>query len=167
MIEKTQVLFSRSAYGTDKPHISKQKDNITEKTQVLHSFSAYETREPHISNQKDNTYQYPCVYMCLKDGTIKCWWSNCNDKGFFGVPKVIWSNGVSSVHTDPTGQYGLTQFAFAIVDEPENLENIKKAMENKRFKKLMDHCSIRTAEKYNHQVISLFRKDFYKDFIND
>ena len=141
MAEKTQVLYSRSAYGSDKPHTSKQKDN---------------------------TYQYPCVYMCLKDGTIKCWWSNCNDKGYFGVPKVIWSNGGgASVHTDPTGQYGLTQFAFAIVDEPENLENIKKAMENKRFIELMGHCSIRTAEKYNHQVISLFRKDFYKDFIND
>ena len=48
----------------------------------------------------------------------------------------------------------------------ETLDNIKKALESDRFLSLM-----KVAEgpgqsgKYKHRIITLFRKDFWKDFI--
>ena len=64
------------------------------------------------------------------------------------------------------GDYGLTQFAYAIVDSVENLEKIKTAMTTPEFIGLMKSCTFNTPHKYNHKVIALFRKDFWKEFVD-
>jgi type II restriction/modification system DNA methylase subunit YeeA len=63
----------------------------------------------------------------------------------------------------------MTQWAYAIVDEIENLENIKKAMESEKFNKLMSLTDGVTGvgrHRYNRKVISTFRKDFWKEFLD-
>lgn len=83
------------------------------------------------------------------------------------VPKVIWSNGLGTYPIiDKSGEYGLTQFAYGIVDDVENLESIKKAMESTKFIDLMKYVKY-TNNKYNYKIIGLFKKDFYKYFLDD
>lgn len=139
--ETVEVLYSRSAYGTDKSHMSKVRT------------------EEHI---------YPCVYTTLKDNTINLMWSNTNSNGHFGIPKVIWSNGMaSSLQIDLEGNYGLTQFSYAIVDEPENLLLIKKVMESNIFLKLIKNCYLSSGDRFSRKILATFRKDFWEDFLDE
>ena len=112
-----------------------------ERVNILHSYSDYETRKAHISKEKTDEFKYPCVYTIVKDGTINKWWSMTKNNGHFGVPKVIWSNGMASPPTiDSIGEYGLTQFSYAIVDDVENLYKIHKCMNDDKFINLMKLC---------------------------
>jgi hypothetical protein len=139
------------------------------KVTVLHSFSNYETRKSWVSKTQNNEFNYPCVYTVNYLSQPTFYYSSTNEKGHFGIPKVIWSNGrISSVgsYIDDTGEFGLTQFSYAIVDEVENLPFIKRTLDSLKFKKLMELCAVGQLT-INHKVISTFRKDFWKDFIND
>jgi hypothetical protein len=135
---KVDVIYSRSAYGTDKANMSKEEiDNFT----------------------------YPCIYTITKKGGITNFFSNKNTNGHFDIPKVIWSNGLGTYPIiDEDGRYGLTQFSYGITDDIENLENIKKSMESERFIKMMEYSKF-TNNKYDYKVIRTFRKDFWKEFI--
>ena len=91
-------------------------------------------------------------------------YSSRNDKGHFGIPKVIWSNGGATVPlVDAEGKYGMAQFSYAIADEPENLPKIKKALENEKFLELMSKVSF-SSHKYNYKVISCLKKDWWRKF---
>ena len=139
-----------------------------ESVNILHSYSAYETRKPFMSEEKTDEYKYPVVYTCPASGEINLWWSSTNKNGHFGVPKVIWSNGAgSSVHFDFDGKFGLTQFAYGIVDSQENLDGIQKAMCSEKFINLMKGCSFNGVHRYNRKIIALFRKDFWKEFVDE
>jgi hypothetical protein len=100
---------------------------------------------------------------------MKLRYSSTNTKGHFGIPKVIFSNGGASCPVvDTNGEYAMTQFAYAIIDEPKNLPFIQKAMLNPEFWKLMSFSDGTTGvgrHRYNYKAISLFRKDFWIDFL--
>jgi len=124
---------------------------------LLYNRSMYGTDKNHIIN---DITPYPCVYtISMKDG-INCKYSK-EDKGHFGIPKVIWSNGRGEPFIDDTGKYGLTEFAYAIVDKKNKLKKIRDAMINKDFLDLMSYAIFKKQEKYNYKIIALFRKDFY------
>jgi hypothetical protein len=138
--EKVNVLYSRSAYGTDKENMSKEftPDMI-----------------------------YPCVYTITKRDGVNLFYSNTNQNGHFGVSKLIWSNGLGTYPIiDNDGEYGLTQFSYGIIDTPENLIRIKSAMESENFLKLMSYVKY-TNNKYDYKIIATFKKDFWKKFIDE
>jgi len=140
-----------------------------ETVEMIHSYSDYETRKTWMSKTQTNEFIHPVVYTVdyLSQPTFH--YSSTNQKGHFGKPKVIWSNGrISSIgnYVDETGEYGLTQFAYAIVDDVENLNNIKIALDSKKFKNLMELCAVGQLTVY-HKVVSKFRKDFWREFINE
>ena len=140
-----------------------------EKIKMINN-SSYHHQRPHMSKNNVDDFIYPCVYTTLKNGTINLWYSNTNENGHFNISKVIWSNGISTPCVDLYGQYGLTEFSYAIVDDKENLDNIKKAMLSERFIELMTYSDGITGvgmHRYNRKAISTFRKDFYKQFLND
>jgi hypothetical protein len=140
--------------------ISKTDKN---RVRVIYDRSMYGSDKANMSKTPDEKFKYPCVYtITLKDG-LKLMYSS-EKKGMFDIPKVIWSNGAPIPLVDKTGKYGLTQFAYAIQDNVENLDDIKAAMDHPDFIHLMNHCQFGTTHKYNHKVISLFKKDFYKHF---
>ena len=67
---------------------------------------------------------------------------------------------------DEEGEYGLTQFAYAIVDDDiEYLRKVKQALEADDFIDLMKYVKFE-SHRYNRKVISEFKKDFWRDFIN-
>ena len=138
--------------------------NNEEKVEVLHDYSSYETRKKWISKTQSDEYKYPCCYtITIKDG-MKFFYSS-EKKGHFDIPKVIWSNGLGTYPIiDENGEYGLTQFSYAIIDSKDKLNNIKLSLENTDFIKLMEYVKF-TNNKYNYKVIALFKKDFWKEFI--
>ena len=54
---------------------------------------------------------------------------------------------------------------WCIVTSPGHLF-IKRTLDSLKFKKLMELCAVGQLT-INHKVISTFRKDFWKDFIDD
>ena len=140
--EKVNILYNRSFYGTDKKNMNKEK-----------------TQE----------FQYHCVYTVKSPdkGNLPTFWFSNNKIEHFGIPKIIWGNGATGIMIDENGEYGLTQFCYAIVDDPENFENIKKVMQSEKFIKRIMMFKNSLGDKYNRKVISTFRKDFWKEFIND
>lgn len=140
--------------------------NDEEKVNVLHSYSSYETRKDWMSKERTEEFKYPCIYTITKDNTINLFWSKINTNGHFGIPKIIWSNGMASQPTiDDVGKYGLTQFSYAIVDDLKNLYNIKKCMDSEKFINLMKLCYMSSGNRFDKKVISIFKKDFWKEFI--
>jgi hypothetical protein len=139
--------------------------NGEEKVNIIVDSSYHTQRTEQMSEEQTEKFKYPCVYMTRKDGSIDLWFSKKNEK-HFGISKVFWSDGRScSVHIDENGEYGMTQFAFAIIDEIQNLPFIKKAMEHPNFLKLMYYSCGNTGQKYHRKFIKTFRKDFWKEFI--
>ena len=141
--------------------------NGEENVNVIHDYSLYETRKSWMSITKTGEYKYPCVYTVNSKSEPRFFYSS-KKHGQFEVPKFIWSNGrISSIgsYVDTNGDYGLTQFAYAIVDNPENLPKIKKVFDSKDFRNLMELCAVGQLT-VNYKVIKIFKKDFWKVFID-
>lgn len=136
-----------------------------EKVNILHSYSAYEPRKVFMSKKASIDHIYPCVYMVSYKNIPTFLWSNRNDRGHFGRSKVIWASGSSGIIVDEDGEYALTPFSCAIIDSVENLENIKKALESEKFIKNIMLFKNGLGHKYNNKLISMLRKDFWKEFI--
>jgi len=139
--------------------------NGEENVDVIHDYSLYETRKSWMSKTKTEEYKYPCVYTINSKSELSFFYSSIKH-GQFGVPKFIWSNGrILSIgsYVDINGDYGLTQFAYAIVDKPENLPKIKEVFDSKDFRILMELCAVGQYS-VNYKVIKIFKKDFWKAF---
>lgn len=136
-----------------------------ETVEILHSYSAYETRKDWMSKELSDKFKFPCIQNVSIKNEISClYYSSTNEKGHFGIPKVIFGRKHSGVMIDFDGKYGLAQDCTAIVDAQENLENIKKAIESEKF--IFDVMGYRIlGDKYNRKIIATFRKDFWKNFI--
>ena len=135
--EKIEIIYDRSMYGIDKSNMNEIQNDI---------------------------YKYPCIYTITQKNGCKFWYSN-EKKKHFGIPKVIWSNGSGTYPIiDKYGKYGLTEFAYAIVDDKDKLQKIKDAMNSEKFINLMKYLTFKEDNKYNYKIIALFRKDFYKQF---
>jgi hypothetical protein len=147
--------------------------DLEEKVEVIHSYSAYETRKSYMSKNKTTTNKYPCVANIDAYGQVgNTYYSSINTNGFFGVPKLIFGRfGVASF-IDNEGQYGLTQDARAIIETDFiNLKNGMMTSEFKRLNKMCDfggicHPDLRFVP-INIKILATFRKDFYKQFLND
>ena len=122
-----------------------------------------------MSRIRTEEYTHPCIYT-VKSGDIPTlYYSNRNDRGHFNIPKLIWSNfRISSAGSllDINGDYGLTEFSSGIVDEPENLPLIKKVFDSEIFRDLMEDCAVSDMS-INRKIISTFRKDFWRDFLDE
>lgn len=128
----------------------------------------YHTQKEYMRREQGQGFIYPCVYTVKspeKGNTPTFFFSKTNKKGHFGIPKVIFAGGASGVYLDADGEYGLTQFAYAIIDNPKNLKNIKKALQTEKFIRKIMGFKASLGDKYNRKIIATFRKDFWKDFI--
>ena len=146
------------------------KDN-DEKIEFLYSYSDYETRKSYISKVKDNEYKYPVLYTINdKQGDV-FYYSNTKDKGHFGLSKIIIRQSAKRLIIDKEGLYGMTQFACAIVDKPENLEYISKQIEkyfpilSSLFTGVYTKNALTDNKGTMFKFIKEFKKEWYKDDI--
>ena len=143
--------------------------NNQETVELIHDESSYAHRKKYMSKTITVDFIFPCIYTVNYLSEPKIWYSNINNKGHFGKSKVVWSNGrISSVGSfiDYNGDYGLMEYSYGIVDDIINLENIKKALDSKKFKDFMELCAVGMLT-INHKIVSMFRKDFWKEFIDE
>ena len=136
-----------------------------EKVEIIYDRTMYGTDKDNMNDNKNDIYKFNCIYSITQKDGCKFKYSK-EKKGHFGIPKVIWSNGAGTYPIiDENGKYGLTEFAYAIVDDKQNLQKIKEAMINKKFINLMKYLAFKEDNKYNYKIIALFKKDFYKYFL--
>jgi len=151
-------------FGTIQKLLPKNGEEVIN---IVHSWTAYETRKEHMNKEQTEEFKYPCVNFMPKTDVPVVYYSNTNQKGHFGIPKLIMSNGrIKSVGCmlDDKGEYGLTQFAFAIIDDVNVLPRIKQAIDNKDFRNIMEQCAVNDIY-FNKRIFATFRKDFWKEFL--
>jgi len=139
-------------------------NDLNNRVKLLHSRSDYGTDKKHISKIFTDVFKYPCIKYVNKGQNLHLVYSNVNNKGHFGEIKFIFSNGVDTF-IDRDGKYALSEWSTGIIDDIIILERIKKVFENIKFIKIIKSIQI-TNIKYNFNIIKLFKKDFYKEFIN-
>jgi hypothetical protein len=137
--------------------------DIVEDNGFINDQSSYEPRKKWMSKSYTNEYKYPCVYSINSKNIISKKWSNRNDNGHFNITKFIFSNGNGS-YKDIDGDYGLTQWAYAIKCKKEDMDNVEKAFNSNKFNSIIDAINL-TSNKYNYNVMKLFKEDFWKEFI--
>ena len=143
-----------------------------ETVEILHSYSAYYCRGKkikstnHISWNKTEANKYPVIYHVNKDESLSIAWSSDNTKGHYKIPKLVWiPNGQGSgYYLDLEGKYALSCFAVGWVDDVENLKKIYQVFHKEEFKQLMSATTI-TFCGVDKKIISMFRKDFWKEFV--
>jgi len=81
-----------------------------------------------------------------------------------GLPKVIFGSGATGFIIDAKGEYACCEFCTGIVDEVENLENIRIALNSAKFKEIILATSVSKAE-INRKILKYFKKDFWKEFV--
>lgn len=136
-----------------------------EKVDIIFSQTAYYTLNDHMSKERTDTFEHPIAYTVTQKNGLSFWWSSDNTKGQFGVPKVIVSKGAGCYPiVDLEGDYGLTQFTYAIADTKENLPKIEKALKSEKFLKVMKDLGSGN-DRYTREALSVLKKDFWKDFI--
>lgn len=161
---KVKLLHSRTAYGNDKPHIRK------EKVEMLYSASAYGNTCKNVNKENQGSFIHPVINNVGKyDNITNLLWSNTKANGHYGIPKLIAGTLREGIFIDWKGEYAITQNCFAIIDEPENFEQIKKAMKSQKFLDLMSYCvnNGSPATKYNYRIIRELRHDFWKEFVEN
>ena len=133
---------------------------------ILYSRTSYASDKKWTNEDQNSEFKYPCIHSTPKNG-IRYYYSNCDNKGHFGIPKVIFGEtGIYNAIIDNTGKYGITQHSMAIVDDIKNLENIKKALECKSFKDVLNACSWSNFS-IDWRMFLSFKKDFWKEFITE
>jgi len=137
--ERCPIMYDRTAYGADK------KDRV--------------------SSKETNVFKYPCIHSTPKTG-IRYMYSKVNDRGHFGVSKVIFGeSGIYNPVIDMDGKYGMTQGAMAIqVDNLEEATLISKVIESDTFDKIIQSC-IFSSFRIDWNIFKEFKKDFWKEFL--
>lgn len=137
-----------------------------EKVEIF-SNSAYHTQRDFMSETKHNEFIYPVVYSTPVAGPA-IWYSSTNKNGHFGISKVILNpcRPIGFV-IDEKGEYGMSQFCVGIVGDAKYLEMVASVIKNQKtngFSEFMEACHF-TDKIFNKDVISLLRKDFWKEFV--
>lgn len=140
--------------------------NGEEKTKIICD-SSYHSQNGPVSKEKTKEFKYPIVYSTTIEGPT-IWYSSTNEKGHFGEPKVILNTSRPvGFFIDYKGEYGISQFCAGIVGDKKYLEMVAEVIKNQKtngFVEFMESCHF-TDKIFNKDVISLFRKDFWKEFV--
>jgi len=129
---------------------------------ILFSRSAYGSDRPHVSDTMSDEFIYEVVHSITKSGPRIFYSSRC-DRGFFGLSKVIFAeSGLNDVIVDMSGRYGMTSHAFAIeVDSEEEASEIKRCLLSDEFKEIIKSCSWGNFA-IDWRLFTYFKRDFYK-----
>jgi N-6 DNA Methylase len=125
--EKTcDVLYSRTAYGTDKPWVKSD--------------------EWVMNNGHPKAYKKVLIHSTPQSGT-RFAWTNDTTKDvqygvpMFGVPKVIFGEGgINQPISNADGKYAMTQEAIAVVCKKSELKKLSAYLQSAEFSKILEAC---------------------------
>lgn len=130
---------------------------------VIYNVSNYETRKEWTSSDKTNEFSYPLLHSTTKKGN-KFWYSSKNDKGHFGISKVIFGDsGINDVVIDIDGEFGMTQHAMALpVDNHEDALSAKQYLMSEKFSNILDACSWSNFQ-IDWRMFTYFKEGFWRE----
>ena len=114
-------------------------DYIADPKRVIYDRSAYGSDLPHMSPEyRAGEFIYPVVHTMTRKG-LGLWYSNTNTRGHFGVAKVILNfNEKLYPYLDLNGDYGMGQFSFGLpVSSAEDGEAMVRALVSPQFRAMI------------------------------
>jgi hypothetical protein len=118
----------------------------------------------NVSRTKDDTFTLPVMNSMTQKGNVFLYANE--DKGHFGVPKVILSTGRNQYpYNDFEGAYGLSDSIFGIpIQTKEEGDAIVNAINTEAFKEIIKATKWGTYQT-EHRMFKYFKPDFYKEFL--
>jgi hypothetical protein len=137
--------------------------NKNNNLQILNDFNYSRLNKKIVNKNKDDNFKYELIYLTPKTG-IRYMYSNVNNKGHFGIKKVIiGESGIENAINDYTGKYGMTQDSFGIIiNNKEEGDEILKFIKNKEFIELIKKSLTWSNFRIDWRLFTYFKKDFYK-----
>jgi hypothetical protein len=134
--------------------------------EIIYSRTAYGTDKKWISNTKSCEYKYPAIHTMTNKGNTNVW-SNEN-KGHIGVKKVILNfNEYQYPYNDWEGKYGMSQICYGIkIKDKIEGEHICKAINSQKFKEVIKYTKWSTFQT-DWRMFKYFRRDFWCAFIDN
>ena len=126
--------------------------------------SSYHTQRDYIKPDKDDKgTSHPLVHTTTKKGN-KFWYSSRNDKGHFGISKVIFGeSGINDVIIDINGEFGMTQQAMAIpINDYDDALKVKEYLMSDGFKNILNACSWSNF-RIDWRMFTYFKEGFWRD----
>ena len=141
-------------------------NNPENQIKVVYSY-VYDPRNTYVSSENTNEFCYPLIHSTPKNG-IRFKYSSINNKGHFGIPKVIFGeSGINDVIIDMNGQYGMTQGAIGIqINSIQEGEKIKNALLSENFQKFISGF-IWSNFRIDWRLFTYLKQDFWKEFIDE
>ena len=134
---------------------------------IIFNASNYETRKQYVNEIQTEEFMYPLIHSTPKNGT-RYMYSSMNDKGHFGIPKVIFGDsGIYDVIIDVDGEYGMTQHSMAIKIESVIEGNlIKQVLLSESFTEFLKTCMWSNFQ-IDWRLFTYLKKDFWKYFLDE
>ena len=154
--------FLPNAYFNE---IKKIINNTEDKTNILYSCSAYETRRKYTSKIKSNEFKYPLIHS-INNNETKYYYSSINTNGFFGIKKIIF-NKITCKYAlnDNKGQYGMTELCMAIpYNTKQEGELIYKCITSDKFNDIIKNGFYYGTMAFDWRIFLYLKKDFYNNF---
>jgi hypothetical protein len=150
--------------GFEHENVSKLIANKGEKTcKVLFSRSAYGSDKRHISKTNDSNFRFPVYHSITKSG-VRIYFSNTDSNGFFGIPKVIVSKNekIRDIIVDHKGVYGMTEYCFGIpIKDQKDGESLKTFLMTKEFGKILESTKW-TGPLIEWRMFNYFKDGFWR-----
>ena len=135
-------------------------------TNIIYSRSAYGSDKKWISKIKNDEYKYNVIHSTTKAG-CKYLYSNTKDKGFYGIKKIIFGDsGINEPIIDINGDLLISEHAMAIPIINNNEQQIYNAIKSEKFKDFLKSCMWSNFQ-IDWRLFTYLRKDFYIEFINN
>lgn len=128
---------------------------------ILFERSAYGSDKSWVSSKESAKFKYPLIHSTTKEG-IRYMYSSENNKGFFGIKKVIFGeSGINNPIIDLTGKYGMTQGAMAIAIENKNeADKLVEFLTSIYFTNILQACMWGNF-RIDWRLFTYFKEDFW------
>ena len=129
---------------------------------VMYSRSNYGADKSHVSTEQGGDFIYPLIHSTPKGG-VRYRYSSVNDRGFFGVPKVIFGeSGIYNPVVDLDGEYGMTHGSMAFpVDGPDDARQLVEFLTSKKFQSILKTC-MWSNFRIDWMLFTYFRPGFWR-----
>lgn len=136
-----------------------------DRCEILYDTAYHTQKKETISSSQTDDFKYPCIHTMNKDG-IGFVYSKTNDKGHFGIPKVLLSFGrYQYPYANAKGDYCMSQIVFGIpVKNKKEADLLVKALNTPRFQEIIKATKWSTFIT-DYRMFRCFSKYFWKDFL--
>ena len=139
-------------------------DSDAERVSIVYNYK-YSGPSKHVSKEKTDEFKYPVLYTLKIDGPTFLW-SNTNERGHYGIPKVLMGRGKGKPHLDLIGECASCEWSyFVTADSDEELKNIHKALCTDECLDLLRVLGSGDGHNYLREAVQFLTKDFWKRFV--